>query len=316
MVFGCISKNFPENIFWCMEKKKENTNPEKHKPQPRKKSSTTTNPVRRPRRRSRSIPVFGSFKYFYKKCIKSGKRNQNPAKEIESTTSNERCDRGATSGAMSDEWRAVRSSIDERACRTRTAHRSRRLSIDERWDRPDDRTARRAVRSWCDEWRAVRSSIDERACWTRTAHRSRRSSIDERACRTRTTHRLRRSSIDERCDRPNDRTARSHRSQSSIDERRDLGSLFSLSLSLSFSGNELKWKWGWKIISGSKVKISVNRKLFSGKWNLPSLSNAWVWGKMISWNHFHPKQTHPKFQISWWVYWKSFDQIGKAKLQW
>ena len=102
-VFGCISKNFPENIFWCLEKNKENTNPEKHKPQPRKKSSTTTNPVRRPRRRSRSIPVFGSFKYFYKKCIKSSKRNQNPAKENESTTSNERCDRGATSGAMSDE---------------------------------------------------------------------------------------------------------------------------------------------------------------------------------------------------------------------
>ena len=162
------------------------------------------------------IPVFGSFKYFYRKCIKSGKRNQNPAKENESTTSNERCDRGATSGAMSDEWRAVRSSIDERACRTRTAHRSRRLSIDERWDRPDDRTVRRAVRSWYDEWRAVRSSIDERACWTRTAHRSRRSSIDERACRTRTTHRLRRSSIDERCDRPNDRTARSRRSRRSL----------------------------------------------------------------------------------------------------
>ena len=51
-VFGCISKNFPENIFWCLEKKKENTNPEKHKPQPR--SSPKTNPVRRPRRRSRS----------------------------------------------------------------------------------------------------------------------------------------------------------------------------------------------------------------------------------------------------------------------
>ena len=32
MVFGCISKNFPKNIFWCLEKKKENTNPEKYKP--------------------------------------------------------------------------------------------------------------------------------------------------------------------------------------------------------------------------------------------------------------------------------------------
>ena len=39
-LFGCISKNFPENIFWCLEKKKENTNLEKHKPQPKKKSST------------------------------------------------------------------------------------------------------------------------------------------------------------------------------------------------------------------------------------------------------------------------------------
>ena len=38
-VFGCISKNFPENIFWCLERKKENTNLEKHKPQPRKHES-------------------------------------------------------------------------------------------------------------------------------------------------------------------------------------------------------------------------------------------------------------------------------------
>ena len=26
MVFGCMVKNFPENIFWCLEKKKENIN--------------------------------------------------------------------------------------------------------------------------------------------------------------------------------------------------------------------------------------------------------------------------------------------------
>ena len=63
MVFGCISKNFPENIFQCLEKKKENTNPKKHKPQPRKKSSTTTlNTIRRPRRRSRSeIAIDGAI---------------------------------------------------------------------------------------------------------------------------------------------------------------------------------------------------------------------------------------------------------------
>ena len=40
-VFSCISKNFPKNISWCLEKKKENTNPEKHKPQSRKKSRST-----------------------------------------------------------------------------------------------------------------------------------------------------------------------------------------------------------------------------------------------------------------------------------
>ena len=39
-VFGCISKNFPKNIFWCLEKKKEKTNPEKHGQNPEKKSST------------------------------------------------------------------------------------------------------------------------------------------------------------------------------------------------------------------------------------------------------------------------------------
>ena len=44
---GLFTKEFTKepkrgkpNIFWCLEKKKENTNPKKHKPQPRKKSST------------------------------------------------------------------------------------------------------------------------------------------------------------------------------------------------------------------------------------------------------------------------------------
>ena len=57
----------------------------------------------------------------------------------------------------------------------------------------------------------------------------------------------------------------------------------SLSLSLSLFGNALKWKWGEKIISGSKVKILVNRKSFSGKYHFPWQPNMRVWGKMISW---------------------------------
>ena len=70
--------------------------------------------------------------------------------------------RRATSGAMSDERRAVRSSIDERTCRTRTAHRSRRSSIYERCDRPDDRTAR-SHRSPVDRAARRRGAIVRRA---------------------------------------------------------------------------------------------------------------------------------------------------------
>ena len=62
-VFGCISKNFPENIFWCLEKKKENTNKKTQATTQKKKiindengSSPTTAPARsRSMARSRSL---------------------------------------------------------------------------------------------------------------------------------------------------------------------------------------------------------------------------------------------------------------------
>ena len=61
-VFGCISKNFPENIFWCLEKKKENTNQKtqatSHNPEKKKSLIPEMFSVRRPGRdrdsRSRS----------------------------------------------------------------------------------------------------------------------------------------------------------------------------------------------------------------------------------------------------------------------
>ena len=122
-MFGCISTNFSENIFWCLEKKKENTNPEKHKPQPRKKSSTTSN----------QNPT---------KCIKSGKRNQ---------TNDAIADQPKPSKMhqirLNEQRRAVRSPlVDRRAMRlserAMRSRRSRRSSIDERCNSPDDRTAR------------------------------------------------------------------------------------------------------------------------------------------------------------------------------
>ena len=85
----------------------------------------------------------------------------NQAKETK-TQQKKMNQRRATSGAMSDERRAVRSSIDERTCWTRTAHRSRRSSIDERCDRPDDRTAR-SHRSPVDRAARRRGAIVRRA---------------------------------------------------------------------------------------------------------------------------------------------------------
>ena len=58
-VFGCISKNFPENIFWYLEKKKENTNQKTQSHNPGKKIINDHNTRSRSRRdrdpRSRSL---------------------------------------------------------------------------------------------------------------------------------------------------------------------------------------------------------------------------------------------------------------------
>ena len=53
-VFGCISKNFPENIFWCLEKKKENTNQKTQSHNPGKKIINDHNTRSRSQSRSRS----------------------------------------------------------------------------------------------------------------------------------------------------------------------------------------------------------------------------------------------------------------------
>ena len=74
-------------------------------------------------------------------------------------------------------------------------------------------------------------------------------------------------------------------------------SLFSLCCcAWEWPGNELKWKWERKFISGSKGKIMVNRNAISGKLYFPLQPNMRKRVKMISWNHFHPKQTQPQSQ--------------------
>ena len=143
--------------------------------------------------------------------------------------------------------------------------------------------------------------------WINDERCDRHSSIDERCNRTARSRRSRRSSIYERCDRPNDRTARSHWSRSSIaplvgtvrssDERRDrrseifdlgslfshslsdLGSLFSLSLSLfpemNWSENEgkksfLGQRWKFRSTGSYFPENEIYRRCqtpgFGGKW--------------------------------------------------
>ena len=187
-VFGCISKNFPENIFWCLEKKKENTNP-------RKISST--------------IAISRSMARVHDGAI-SRRRSRSEARAHDSASS-----------------------------------RRRDLAIAILRCRSRDRA------TWSSDWR---SSPPE--------------------ARTRDRRRLEINWL--------------------FGFFSSLARARSLSLSLSFSGNALKWKWWEKIISGSKVKILVNRKSFSGKYHFPWQSNMRKRVKMISWNHFHPKQTHPK----------------------
>ena len=132
MVFGCISKNFPENIFWCLEKKKENTNQKMQNNTNQKKKSHKS-------RKTQLQNNTGKLRLVHSNIFTENASNQ--AKETK-TQQKKMNQRRATTGAMSDERQAVPSSIDKRACRTRTAHRSRHSSIDEQCDRLDDRTVR------------------------------------------------------------------------------------------------------------------------------------------------------------------------------
>ena len=86
-VFGCISKNFLEKIFWCLEKKKENTNSEKHKPQPR--------PRRRSRSREGEIAIFARSRRQQSRsgAIAISIRSRDPVRSQSRSDREIRCDR-------------------------------------------------------------------------------------------------------------------------------------------------------------------------------------------------------------------------------
>ena len=155
MVFGCISKNFPENIFWCLEKKKENTN---------KKMQNNTN-QKNTRHKSRKTQIQNNTSKL--RLVHSNIFTENASSQAKETkTKQKKCNQffdRADERCVSDERarsmsgacptsalvdRAVRShrshrSIDDRAVRS---HRSRR-SIDDHAARRRGAIVRRAARS-------------------------------------------------------------------------------------------------------------------------------------------------------------------------
>ena len=164
-VLGCISKNFPENFFWCLEKKKEKTNP-------RKISSTIAF-------RDRDL---------------GRRRDHDQLRDLATAQS-----------------------------------REGEIAIDASRDRTVDREIAAIV------------GLEISAAWSSESAGNRQTNCSVSSPLART-----------------------------------------LSLSLSLSGNTLKWKWGEKIISGSKVKILVNRKSFSEKYYFPWQPNMRKRMKMIS----------------------------------
>ena len=84
------------------------------------------------------ILVFGSFKHFTRKCIKSGKTLVRRSEREERRESPDQRERGTIAPRRADERR------DRRARRSSDAHRS---SIDERCDRPtrDERARRSSI---------------------------------------------------------------------------------------------------------------------------------------------------------------------------
>ena len=185
MVFGCISKNFPENIFWCLEKKKENTN---------QKMQNNTN-QKNTSHKSRKTQIQNNTSKL--RLVHSNIFTENASNQAKETkTQQKKCNQFFN---RADE----RCASDERARRSRGA-----ISSIAPWD-----------------WRS-RREIDDRAARSRRSH----SEIDDRAASIAPLVGAVRSSA----------------------QRRDLGSLFSLSLSL-WSGLSL-------------LSLSLSLSLFFRKW--------------------------------------------------
>ena len=119
MVFGCIAKNFPENIFWCLEKKKENSNQKMQNNTNQKNTSHKSKKTQIQNNRSK-------LRLVHSKIFTENASNQ--AKETK--TQQKKCNRffdRADERYASDE-RARPTSADKRCASDERARRSRRLS--------------------------------------------------------------------------------------------------------------------------------------------------------------------------------------------
>ena len=119
MVFGCISKNFPENIFWCLEKKKENTNQKMQNNTNQKNTSHKSKKTQIQNNTSKLRLVHSNI--FTENASNQAKETKTKQKKC-----NQFFDRADERCASDERAHRSRRSIDDHAARSR---RSRRSSV-------------------------------------------------------------------------------------------------------------------------------------------------------------------------------------------
>ena len=113
MVFGCISKNFPENIFWCLEKKKENTNQQMQNNTNQKNTSHKSRKTQIQNNTSKLRLVHSNI--FIENASNQAKETKTQQKKCNQFF--DRVDERCASEQRNRRDRAARSSIDKRARR-------------------------------------------------------------------------------------------------------------------------------------------------------------------------------------------------------
>ena len=155
MVFGCIVKNFSENIFWCLEKKKENSN---QKMQNNTNQNNTSHKSRKTQiQNNRSKLRLVHSKIFTENASNQAKKPKPSKRNATGSSIAPSIDDRADERCASDEC-ARPTSTDERCASDERARRSR-LAISS--IAPRARRSRRAISSIAPVDRRSRRAISQ-----------------------------------------------------------------------------------------------------------------------------------------------------------